>query len=419
MKYKFAVTLFMMLSVFLSACALGQAENTATLLPSITPSPSLTLTVTLTLTSSPSPTPSKQESEEDLKPDPTKEVDAHLNDLIVQHLTEQSATSAVALAEYLKEKVQGDEAWFEFEDRTYGWHPGENRWVRVIEENKAEIDWSLDSAFTDVIAASWMTEDGQFAYIDRGGQEVVVPNQTFPYIGEVSLPEMILMGQKRELAYDEQTGLSLKEYFDLLALNCDDPDKSALVDRMVGWAKEGFVMAGFLDRGFKKERGEEYRSYYVKKPGEKIMGGKAIANDVIVPIVFEEKGEVKVVAGVRIMQEIAYTGPLQQLEITESEGGAQVGYTGTLIAKSSEEAFGNEVDLDSHPLVLTLQLPTVEEQMNTFTGLEAITGPGVADYAVYKAIVSGGLSPEETFALLESEQPRLIWSHTDLVIVNR
>ena len=298
MKCKFAVSLFMMLTVFLSACALGQAENTATLLPSITPSPSLTLTVTLTLTSSPSPTPSKQESEEDLKPDPTKEVDAHLNDLMTQHLAEQSATSAVALAEYLKEKVQGDEAWFEFEDYRFGWHPERNRWVEVTPENEPEIDWSLDSAFADVIAPSWMTEDGQFAYIDRDGQEVVVPNQTFPYIGEVSLPELILMGQEQELVYDGQTGLSLMEYFELLVVNCDHPYKSDLMDRMVGWAKdEGFVMAGVLDQGFKKERGRDEKSFFVSKPGDKMFVGPAVANDVLRPIVVRgEDGEVKVVA---------------------------------------------------------------------------------------------------------------------------
>jgi hypothetical protein len=360
----------------------------------------------------------KQESEEDLKPDPTKEVDAHLNDLMTQHLAEQSATSAVALAKYLKEKVQGDEAWFEFEGMRFGWHPERNRWVEVTPENEAEIDWSLDSAFADVIAPSWMTEDGQFAYIDRDGQVVVVPNQTFPYIGEVSLPELILMGQNRELVYDGQTGLSLKEYFDLLVLNCDDPDKSDLVDRMVGWAEEGFVMAGVLDRGFAGEGERQYRSLFLTKPSEKVLKAKAVTNDVLVPLVVEKEGEIMVVASMRIAQEVTHNAHLQQMEIIESKGNAHVEYSGTLRAESEHTAFGNQIDFGSHSIALTLHMSTADKQLE-FTGAKEILGPGFADWAVFKAIVSGDLSPEETLALLESEQPRQIWSHTDLVIVNR
>ena len=86
--------------------------------------------------------------------------------------------------------------------------------------------------------------------------------------------------------------------------------------------------------------------------------------------------------------------------------------------ETDRNAFGNKADLGMHPLVLTLQLPTAAEQME-FTDNEPILGPGFAEYATYRAIVEGDLSPEEVLALLESEQPRMVWSHTNTVIVNR
>ena len=260
------------------------------------------------------------------------EMELLLQEKLNAHLEAQTSESAVILADYLTERIQGDKAWFEFEGTRYGWHPERNRWVEVTPENETEIDWSLDTAFADVIAPSWITEDGQFAYIDREGQEVVVPNQAFPYIGEVSLPELILMGQEQELVYDGQTGLSLMEYFELLVVNCDHPYKSDLMDRMVEWAKDGgFVMAGVLDQGFKKERGRDEKSFFLSKQGDRIGRGPAVANDVLRPIVFRgEDGKVKVVASVRILQEIAYTGFLQQLKIAGSGDSVEVVSDGIL-----------------------------------------------------------------------------------------
>ena len=86
--------------------------------------------------------------------------------------------------------------------------------------------------------------------------------------------------------------------------------------------------------------------------------------------------------------------------------------------ESDRNAFGNKADLGSHPLALTLHLPTVAEQMH-FTDLKPILGPGFAEYETFRALAEGDLSPEEILALLESEQPRIVWAHTDTVIVNR
>jgi hypothetical protein len=152
---------------------------------------------------------------------------AELQTKIEAHLKQQTAESAKHLAAYLNKHVQGNVGFIDFHDEELGsfevgWHVEKQRWVQITEDNDDQIDRTLDSSFPPIFAAG-RVENDQDVFTGLDGEEVVLEREMLPYIGEVSLAELVLMGRKNELSYDGKTGLNLAEYVSLLMKGADFP----------------------------------------------------------------------------------------------------------------------------------------------------------------------------------------------------
>jgi hypothetical protein len=344
--------------------------------------------------------------------------------LITRHQVEMTTETAVELATYLNEHVQGEEAWFDVDNELVGnvqigWDQVEKKWQIVTDENRENIDFTLDSMMPSIFAGGRTTEDGRDVIVMDDGEEVVLEKDVLPGIGEVSLAELVLMGRNRELVFEDSegtmhTGLTLEEY--AIHLMMMDKGETELTEALLKRLSENYPSGTYalgvvLDKGYYQDDGEIMQYPFVINTGNVIS---TQSNRLLWPVVAEQDDQAKVLTWLRVVQGTGALGFMHQYSVDES--GEGVSMDGVL-GEADRRNLGNRRDFGKNPRAILLQPDTVAESLDRVHGRDATHGPGVLSDPEISELIQ--LDPEEALLFLEKKEARLLIFYGDLIIVDR